>query len=306
MRISCLIGCALLAFACNKQEPALYASSANDASYAERYPAMLGALRNGHFDAEKEANTIAGEFSKYPDELKDPSWAHVKTVVEKADEAGKGADFAAGMGESRAVRTFYTEEKDTLRQKVGGAAEHAAKEKQCEVELYGPVGGALDRAFDQQLEERLRERSGAHRYIEDNQDAIGKPNVEKLEKQADRIALASYIVHVHLPSTKREIDARLADASDVQKTLERTQEESKAVLDNPNASKDAKTLAEKRASDARSAQTSLNSEVEQAKKLSEELENRAKAAQDEYAKARDALVQAIEAKAEAQGAVAKK
>jgi hypothetical protein len=306
MRISSLVGCALFAFACAKQEPALYASSANDGSYAERYPAMLAALRNGQFDAEKEANSIAGEFSKYPDELKDPSWAHVKTVVEKADEAGKGADFAAGMGESRAVKTFYTEEKDTLRQRVGGAAEHAAKEKQCEVELYGPVGGALDRSFEQQLEERLRERSTAHRYIEDNQDALGKPNVEKLEKQADRIALASYIVHVHLPSTKREIDARLADASDVQKTLERTQEESKAVVDDPNASKDAKALAEKRASDARSAQTTLSSEVEQAKKLSEELENRAKAAQDEYAKARDALIQAIEAKAEAQPAVAKR
>jgi hypothetical protein len=226
--------------------------------------------------------------------------------VKKADEAGKGADYAAGMGESQAVRTFYTEEKDTIRQKVGGSAEHAAKEKQCDVELYGPIGGALDRSVEQQLEERLHERSVAHRYIEDNQDAIGKPNVEKLEKQADQIALTSYIVNVRLPSTQREIEARLADASDVKTTLERTQEESKAVLDNPNASKNAKELAQKRADAARSAHASIDSEVEQAKKLGEELEQRTKAAQDQYTKARDALIEAIDAKAKAQPAVAKK
>jgi hypothetical protein len=303
MRITSLIGGALLALAalaCSKQEPALYASSAGDGSYAERYPAMLAALRNGHFEAEKQVYTISGEFSKYPDELKEPSWTHVQAVVEKADEAGKGADYAAGMGETASVRTFYTEERDTLRQKVGGAAEHVAKEKQCDVELYGPIGGALDRSVEQGLEERLHERSAAHRYIEDNEDAIGKPNVERLAKQADQIALASYIVHVRLPSTKREIDARLADASEVKTTLERTQEESKAVLDDPNASKGRKEIAQKRADAARTAQASLDSEVEQAKKLGDELEQRSKATLDQYEKAHQALVESIEAKAKAQ------
>jgi hypothetical protein len=300
MRISVAASLALLSLACTKQEPALYASSAGDGSYAERYPSMLSSLRNGHFEAEKEAYTLSGEFSKYPDELKDPAWADVKTVVQKADEAGKGADYAAGMGETQTVRTFYTEEKDTLRQKVGGAAEHAAKEKQCEVELYGPVGGALDRSMDQALEDRLHERSPAHRAIEDHVDAIGKPNVEKLEKQSDHIALASYIVNVRLPQTKREIDARLADASDVKSTLERTQEEAKAVLDDPNASKDAKALAQKRAEAARTAQASLDSEVEQARKLSDEIEDRSKQTRAQYEQARDALLQVLEEKAKSQ------
>jgi len=300
MRIASLLGCALLALACSKPEPALYASSAGEASYAERYPAMLAALRNGHFEAEKQAYTLSGEFSKYPDELKEPSWAAVEDVVEKADEAGKGADYAAGMGEADAVRTFYGEERDVLRQKVGGSAEHAAKEKSCDVELYGPIGGALDRSVEQQLEERLHERSAAHRAIEDHQDVLGKPNLDKLEKQADLIALASYLVHVRLPQTKREVDARLADASRVKSTLERTQEESKAVLDDPNASKSAKDLAQKRADAARTAQASLDSEVEQAKKLGEELEQRAKAAQDQYQKAKDGLVQAIQEREKAQ------
>jgi hypothetical protein len=301
MRISTLFICGVLALACSKQEPALYASSAGDGSYAERYPAMLAALRNGHFEAEKEAYTLSGEFAKYPDELKDPSWAHVEDVVRKADAAGAGADFAAGMGETQTVRTFYAEERDVLRQKVGGSAEHAAKEKNCDAELYGPIGGALDRSVEQQLEERRRGRSAAHRAIEDNQDALGKPNVEKLEKQADSIALASYLVHVRLPQTKREIEQRLADASDVKTTLERTQEESKAVLDNPSASKGAKDLAQQRSDAARTAQASLDSEVEQAKKLGEELEQRTKATREQYEKARDALLQAIQERAKAQG-----
>lgn len=300
MRISTLFGCALLALACSKQEPALYASSANEGSYAERYPAMLAALRNGHFEAEKQVYTLSGEFSKYPDELKEPSWVHVQIVVQKADEAGKGADYAAGMGETQAVRTFYTEERDTLRQKVGGSAEHAAKEKSCDVELYGPIGGALDRSVEQGLEDRLHQRSAAHRAIEDYEDALGKPNVEKLEKQADTIALASYLVHVRLPQTKREIDARIGDASGVKSTLERTQEEAKTVLDDARSSKTAKDRAQKRADAARTAQASLDSEVEQAKKLGEELEKRTKAVQDQYEKAKDALLDEIEKRAEAQ------
>ena len=239
-------------------------------------------------------------WAKYPDELKEPSWVHVQIVVQKADEAGKGADYAAGMGQTQAVRTFYTEERDTLRQKVGGSAEHAAKEKSCEVELYGPIGGALDRSIDQGLEERLHERSAAHRAIEDYEDAIGKPNLEKLEKQADSVAHASYLVHVHLPQTKREIDARLGDASGVKSTLERTQEEAKVVLDDARASKTAKERAQTRADAACTAQASLESEIEQARKLGEELEQRTKAAQEQYDKAYGALVEELEKRAKSQ------
>jgi hypothetical protein len=306
MRISSFLGCAVMALACSRQEPPLYASSAGDASYAERYPAMLAALRNGHFEAEKQAYTLSGEFSRYPDELKEPSWAHVAEVVKKADASGKGADFAAGMAEGHAVRTFYSEERDVLRQKVGGSAEHAAKEKNCEVELYGAIGGALDRSVEQQLERRVRERSAAHRALEDHEEALGKANVSKLEKQADSIALASYLVHVRLPMTKREIDARLTDASGVETTLERAQEESASVLDDANASKTAKDRAQKRAEAARTARASLDSEVDQARKLGEEVEQRTTAAQDQYEKAKEALIRAIEERAEAQAEAGKK
>jgi hypothetical protein len=299
------LGLVLLASAaCAQQQPALYASPADQAAYAERYPAALNGARTRYGEDEKVVATTTGEFAKYPDQLQKPDWTVVSAVIEDADQAGKSGDLAAGMAEADAVRTFYAGERDKLRQKVGGSAEHAAKEKNCEVELYGPIGGALDRAMEQQLEERLRARNAAHRRIEDNIDALGKPNVEKLEKQADEVALASYVVHVRMPTLKRDLDAALADASGVKTTLEREIEESNAIAADANAPKGKKQTAEKRKAAASSALASLDQEVTQAKALSEELEKRNDAAKKSYETALDALEDALEAKAKAEPAPA--
>jgi hypothetical protein len=291
---------ALAAVGCTKTQPSLYASSADEPAYAERYPGKLASARARFENDDKEVGKILPEFSKFPDELDKPAWPVVASVVDEADQAGKGWDYAAGMSEQQAVRDFYEQEKQPIVQKVGGAADYAAKQKQCEVELYGPVAGGLDRAVDQQLEERVRDRSVAQRTIEDNQDAVGKANVEKLEKQADKIALASYLVHVRMPQTKRDLDAALADASDVKQTLARTKEQAQAVEANPQASRAAKQLAQKRAATASAAEAQLDSEVAEAKKLSEQIEQRAAAAQKNYDAALDALKDAIKAKADAE------
>lgn len=285
---------------CAQQQPPLYASSADEPAYAERYPGTLASARTRFDGDEAEVQKLLAEFPKFPDELDEPSWTVVKGVVDEADQAGKGWDYAAGMSEQQAVREFYEQEKQPIVQKVGGAAEYAAKQKQCEVELYGPVAGGLERAIDQRLEERVRSRSVAQRTIEDNQDAVGKANVEKLGKQADKIALASYLVYVRMPQTKRDLDAALADASTVKQTLARTKEQAQAVAANPQASRAAKQLAEKRSSTAAAAEAALETEVAEAKKLSEQIEQRAGAAQRNYEAALDALKDAVQAKAEAQ------
>lgn len=289
-----------LAAGCNQQQqPALSASSANEPAYAERYPAQLSTARTRFAKDEEEVQKLTTDFQKFPDELDKPDWMVVGAVVEEADQAGKGWDYAAGQSEQQAVRDFYDQEKQPIVQKVGGAADYAAKQKKCEdVELYGPVAGGLDRAVDQQLEERVRSRSVAQRTIEDNQDLVGKPNVDKLEKQADKIALASYLVHVRLPQTKRDIDAALADASDVKKTLERTKERAAVVESNPQASKSAKQLAQKRASAASAAEAQLDAEVAEAKKLSEQIEQRANAAEKTYETALQTLKDTVKQRAE--------
>jgi hypothetical protein len=284
---------------CAQPQAPLYASSAVEPAYAERYPTQLASARTRFGEDEAETQKLVGDFQKFPDELDKPDWQVVASVVDQADAAGKGSDYAAGTSENKAVRDFHDQEKQPIVQKVGGAADYAAKQKECkDVELYGPVAGSLDRAVDQQLEERIRSRSVAQRTIEDNQDAIGKPNVEKLQKQADAIAFASHVVHVRLPQTKRDIDAALADASEVKKTLARTKEQAAAVEANPQASKGAKQLAQKRAQAASSAEAQLDAEVAEAKKLSEQIEQRTSAAQKNYETALSALKDAIKQRAE--------
>jgi hypothetical protein len=298
-RVALLLAVTLVG--CQQNTPApLYASSADEPAYAEHYPGELAAARKRFEGDETAAKAITTEFPKYPDELDKPDWLVVQGVVEEADTAGRGWDYAAGMSEEQAVRDFYDEEKKPLVQKVGGAVDYAAKEKKIEdFEVYGPVAGGLERGVNQQLEERLRDRNVAQRTIEDNQDAVGKANVEKLEKQADKIALASYLVNVRMPQAKRDIDAALGDASGVKKTLARTKEQAKNVEDNPQASKAAKQLAQKRSAAASAAEAQLDAEVAEAQKLSEQIEARANAAKKDYETALDAQKDAIKTRAEA-------
>jgi hypothetical protein len=291
---------ALLVGACTRPQQALYVSASDQPAYAERYPAELGAARAKYSESEQELGRLTGELASYPEKLNKPSWPAVTRVVEEADRAGKGADFAAGMSEAEAVRAFYASESTALRRKVGGAAEHAAKQKQCEVELYGPIGGALDRAVEQQLEERLRSRSVAHRAIEDQEEALGKPNVETLEKQADEIALASYLANVRLPSFKASLEAALGDASGVKSTLEREIERSSEIVADPSASKSAKETAEKRKASATASLSTLDPEIDQTKALVNELDKRNEAAKKRYDDALAALKHALEEKAKAE------
>jgi len=295
---------ALALVGCARPQPALYASAADQPAYAERYPAELGTTQNAYLTDDQQSQTLASGFAKYPDQLdKPPSWSAVLDVVKAADQAGKSADLAAGMSEAEQVRAFYTANKDPIHQKVAGSVDYAAKQKQCDTEhaeLAGAAVGALDRAMDQELDETVRSHNAATRVIEDNQDALGKQNLDKLTKQSDQIALASYIVHVRMPQTKRSLDASLGDASAVKKTLERDQERAKAVLDDPHASKGAKVTADKRSAAASNALAALDAEIADAKKLSQDMDKRTQAAQKAYEDALKALEDDLSKRAEAQ------
>jgi hypothetical protein len=295
---------AVVLVGCTRPEPALYASAADQPAYAERYPAELGTTQNAYLTDDQQAQTLTTNFAKYPDQLdKPPSWPAVLEVVKAADRAGKSADLAAGMGEAEQVRAFYATSKDPIHQKVAGSVDYAAKQKQCDTEhseLAGAAVGALDRAMDQQLDETVRSHNAATRVIEDNQDALGKQNLDKLTKQSDQIALASYIVHVRMPQTKRNLDAALGDAGAVKKTLERDQEQAKAVLDDPHASKGAKMTADKRSAAASNALAALDAEIADAKKLSGDMDKRTQAAQKAYADALQALEDDLSKRAQAE------
>jgi len=225
----------------------------------------------------------------------------VLDIVKAADQAGGTGDLAQSMKEADHVRSFYAAEKEPIHQKVAGSVEYAAKQKPCEVEqLGGTAAGAVDRAIDQSLEDRMHAHNPAVRAIEDNQDAVGKQNVDKLTKQVDQITLTSYAVRVRLPQAKRDLDVTLGEASSVKKTLTADQERANAVLADAGASKPAKSTAEKRRNAARKALADLDTQVTEAKSLSDDMERRTKAAQKTYDDALAGLLKDIEERAKAQ------
>ena len=182
-RIVVLLACSAVAVAgCSNQKPEpLTASSAGESGYAERYPDELAATRGGFTEQEATAQRVIGEFSTFPDELDNPSWPAVTEVVDRADQAGKSQAYVDRLHQNDAVVQFFAEEQRDIDNAVAGAVQYAAKQKNVDAEgLPGAATGALKRSVDKQLEERLRDHNEAHRYIEDNQEALGKKNVETL------------------------------------------------------------------------------------------------------------------------------
>src|SRR5450432_4304107 len=278
---------------CSSEPAPLFASSGKESSYAEHYPASLLALRTDYATGETHAIQIFSGFSNYPGALTAPDGQQVLGVVTRADAAGKSGSYSAQMQEQQSVAHFFSDEKDSLNQKVGGAAQYAAKQKECTVDVASPAIGALDHGIDKALEERLRGHNEAHRYIEDHQDAPGKPNLEKLQKQADDISLASYLVHVRVKELKLELSRMVDEASDVKKTLGRSDTEARAVVADPAASKPAKATAQTRATAAEGATSKLDSEVDQAKRAMADMDARSTQLEKDYGAALDALEKAL-------------
>src|ERR1043165_4049089 len=138
-RLSVAIASLVLgATACTKQQPQiLTASSADQSSYALRYPDSMASARAELGTIETQTETAKGDFAKYPDALTNPSWPDVLKVYTAADEAGKTTAYVEELEHARAVTQFYVEEKDELNRRVGGAAQYAVKQKECDGEVSG-------------------------------------------------------------------------------------------------------------------------------------------------------------------------
>jgi tRNA nucleotidyltransferase (CCA-adding enzyme) len=227
---------------------------------------------------------LTSEFEKYPGELKEPDWALVMRVVEQADAEGKSAHYADRVEANGVVAAFYQEEKDEIHKRVGGAVQYQAKEKDCSADLYSPAIHALDKSIEKQLEERTHEDSDAHMLIDQNQTALGKANVEALERQADHVAMASYLGNIGVQRKQRELDRLLQDASGVESTLDdrieelskpapevkRSAAEQKAIDDELEALKSAKASIQKDVQAAQESQKGAEERAERAQKLYDE------------------------------------
>jgi hypothetical protein len=290
---------ALSAGCAEKPEP-LTASSANEATYAAGYPEALSASRGRFAEQEKRAQELSGQFQGYPDELDKPSWPDVKAVYERADQAGRGESYAARAAEVENVAGFYEDEKDELHKKVGGAANYVVKQKSCDADVYGATSNAMDKGMEKQLEERMREQNEAQHYIEDNVGLLGKANVEKLQKQADDIAFASYLVHVGVKQTRADIERKISEASDVKSTLDKIGEESDKVAADTNRSEEDRAAAKKRGEAARTARAAVDGEVAEAEKVLKGFDEQIKQLNAQYDEAFDKLNNAVDEKAKAE------
>jgi hypothetical protein len=295
---ACLFG--LVASACSKEAPPLTAPSGEHPGYAEQYPTLLGTLRSRYAADEAKVQSGSQQLPSAGDKLGNADPATLVELFKLADEEGKSGAYANQALESDSVARFWDEEKQPLHQKIGGAVAYAGKQKECSKEcsddLGGVAAGASDKAVEKQLEERQQRLGEIHRFIEDHEEQLGKPNLDAVEKQANGIAQLSHIAHVRLELYRRELQASLAEASDVKSTLERTQKESDAILADANASKGRKALAEKRKAAATQSLTTLEAEQDMAKRALDEMEQRQKKTAEDYDKAFDALIDALEQK----------
>ncbi len=295
----------LLSTACasQKEEP-LTASSAGQASYAESYPDQLAATRQRSTDGETDARTTMQAMATYPDELKNTDYNGVLEVVNRADEAGRSSTYAQSYAEAEEVARFHTEEKEKLGQQVGGSVRYVLKEKGANQDQIDAGGSAavrgMDKAVTKQLEERVRAHNEAHRYIEDNEETLGKANIEKLQKQADDIARASYVTNVQAVEQQRALKAQVDEASDVKSTLQKTIDSERAIAADANTTPGRKAAAEKRAAAAEASLGKLDAEVEQANASLKDLEKRNEQLKKDYDKALEDLKKKLEDLAKAQ------
>jgi hypothetical protein len=304
MRSSALIVCSfslLTSLACSKQPPPLTAPSGEQPSYAEQYPTRLNTLRTRFAADEAKVQAALPQLEPAAQKLGNANPATVQQLFELADAEGKSSAYADQALESDTVARFWDEEKQPLHQKIGGAVSYAGKQKECSKEcgddLGGVAAGASDRAVEKQLEERQQRLGEVHRFVEEHEDELGKPNVDAAEKQAAAIAQLSHVTHVRLELYRRELEGSLSEASSVRSTLERTEKESNAVLADTKASKSRRALAEKRKASAAAALATLDAEVDQAKAALKDMEQREKKLVADYDKAFDALTEGLEQRA---------
>jgi hypothetical protein len=205
----------------------------------------------------------------------------------------------ARLEESEQVARFFEEEKGELEKKVGGAAQYAVKQKNCDADVYGTTNNALGKAVEKQLELRLRAHNEAHRFILDNEDSLGKPNLETLQRQADDIAYASYVSHVAPKQTRARLEELIDEGSEVKKTLDRSIAEAGKIEGDSARSDGQRRAARARAEAAQAAKQRVDSEIQQAQYVLDGLDDRSQKLEADYATAFKNLRQRLADKGQA-------
>ncbi len=228
----------------NKRGP-VAASSTGEAQYAARFPEELDGLVSRFHERQSEAKKVEQGFAAYPDQVKDVKKSLHLAIIDRADQSGRGQSYADAQHEGEQVRRFFKEEKDEINKKVGGSVAFAAKQKGCPFDGYGVSGQAIGEAVDKQLEERSRAHNEGFALIERNRVAL-KAQATPLEKQADEVSLASFIVYVEAVEMRETIARQAGEGSAIKRTADDFIQQERAFQAEPG-----RTPEEKKASDQR-------------------------------------------------------
>ncbi|AKT42206.1 hypothetical protein [Chondromyces crocatus] len=264
-------------------------SSAPQGGYAARFPEGLGETTSRVNVQDETASRTASEMASYPEALKKPDWALVLKIVERAEDTGRSHDYVERARRVEGAAGFFVDNKDDITRKVAGSAQYVAKQKGCEVELSGTVAHALEEAVERELQRELRKRNEAHRLIERHKTGLGKENVAALEKQADDIALASYIVHISMVEDKLRLKRLLEEVEQVQASIDTAIEEERAFEAEPNRTAEEKKASAQRSQELSKAKALLASTAEQARNASERMEERITTARKRHTDAMNKL-----------------
>jgi hypothetical protein len=279
-----------------KPEPQI-ASSAQEATYAEAWPAELDDLSSQFSNRQQSARKLFSEFFMYPSKLKDPRGAWVPQVYKKADAAGRSWNYVERMRKIEAAAAFFANEKGEIGRRVAGAAQYAIKENKakcpCTIEVSGTVVSTLEDAYGDQLEKRMRDRNEAHRVIARWHDTMPKEDVETLQDQADDLAYTSYVVFVELVDMKLEVRRMLLDAEEIPKTADSVIAEERAFQAQPGRSDAEKKSAEERIDTMQKARALADQATKRAKQLSDEMDKDIAAIQKEYNEAFQYMLQKL-------------
>ncbi|XXT14628.1 hypothetical protein WME94_30710 [Sorangium sp. So ce429] len=284
----------LFALGCSapKPEPEI-ASSAPQSGYAERYPAELQATATSFSEREDVAKRVTGQFQGYPDQLKEPDWKVVLDVTEQADAAGRSYDYVERVRAVDGAVAFFNDNKEDLTRKVSGAAQYVAKQKGCDVDVTGATSHALEEGVERQLEKYVRDRNEAHRRIDRHRASLGKENAAALEKQADAVSFASYVVHIDMVEHKLRLRRMLEEIEAVKASIDESVEAERAFQSSGKRTDEERKASEARIEELGRSKAMLDSSATQAKQIDEKMDERIAAAQKTYREAMDRLLATI-------------
>ncbi|MGK3961961.1 hypothetical protein WMF38_53770 [Sorangium sp. So ce118] len=284
----------LFALGCSapKPEPEI-ASSAPQSGYAERYPAELQATATSFSEREEVAKRVTEQFQGYPDQLKEPDWKVVLDVTQQADAAGRSYDYVERVRAVDGAVAFFNDNKEDLTRKVSGAAQYVAKQKGCDVDVTGATSHALEEGVERQLEKYVRDRNEAHRRIDRYRAALGKENAAALEKQADAVSFASYVVHIDMVEHRLRLRRMLEEIEAVKASIDESVEAERAFQSSGKRTDEERKASEARIEELGRSKAMLDSSATQAKQIDETMDERIAAAQKAYREAMDRLLATI-------------